>query len=644
MRLLRDLQSVLTAACGLALACSFIPGQRWLAFVSVVAGSYFAVRSAYVSIRRREVDVNLLMVLAAAGAVGIGRKRDAAALLFLFSLSSTLESHAMARTRHAIESLIRLRPDTATKVVAGKDTEVPVEDLQIGDLIRIAPFHKIPADAKVEQGQTTVDQSSMTGESIPEQKRPGDTILAGTQNLDTMILASVLRRNADSTLERIVHLVRDAQENKASGERISQWFGRTYTLFVLAAFGLSLLIRSFLDPPFITAFHLSLTLLVALSPCALVISTPATTLSALAWAARNGMLVRGGEFIERAGAMDTLALDKTGTLTLGKPSLVEICVCSGAGVHAIAGSAACAEEEACWSTGESMSPESQSILRLAAAAEQYSSHPIAEAIVQAARDQSLDIPEALDQRDVPGFGVQANIEDQPVKIGKRGFFESGHPLPPEFLHHVDQMQELGRTVSIVQVGDRFAALGLSDEPRPEAQDFLRRMKKLGAKRILMLTGDTQVTADAIANRLGIQEVRAALLPDAKTEVIRRLTEEGASVIMVGDGINDAPSLAAAKVGVAMGGLGSDIALSAADVVLMRDRLDGVPNLVALGRSTNRVVRANLFFAAGMIVALTIGSLLAVLPLPLAVIGHEGSTVVVILNGLRMLNGPGRAAA
>ena len=641
---MRNLQTVLTGLCGIALALSFYGPLERAAYVAVLFGAYFALKSAWSSLCDREVDVNLLMVLAAGGAVAVGAPKDAAALLFLFSLSSTLESFAMARTKSAIEGLVKLRPDQAILVQAEGDRKVPVESLKKGDTIRVLPFDHIPSDGTILEGNTSLNQAAMTGESQPVSKQPGDTVLAGTQNLEGMLLVSVTSEVGDSTLEKIVSLVREAQDNKASGERISAWFGQRYTFFVLAAFAVSFIARVNTGNDWSSGFYASLTLLVALSPCALVISVPATTLTALAWAARNGMLIRGGEYIERAGHIDTIAIDKTGTLTTGKPELVEICVCSSLELATVSTEATdnrrCLEETSCWKGGGELSAEASAMLRLAAAAEQYSTHPIAEAIVKAASQQRIVVPEAVGATAVPGLGVTARIDGAEVRVGQRRFFEQdGDELDPHFASHVENIQADGMTVVILQSGARFAALGLRDAPRPEAAEFLQSVKDQGVTRVVMLTGDTEQTARAIAAELQMSEFRAGLLPEGKTQVLEDLAREGCKVMMVGDGINDAPSLARASVGVAMGGLGSDVALNSADVVLMNDRLSRIPQLLRLGKSTNGIIRANLFFASGVIVVLSVFSFVGTLPLPIAVLGHEGSTVLVILNGLRLLRGP-----
>lgn len=638
-----QIQTALTACCGATLVASLFGGGEKFAYASAAFGSYYAIGSMARSIRDRELDVNFLMVLAAVGAVIVGRPVEAAGLLFLFSLSSTLESFAMARTESAIEGLIKLRPSKATIRIGGEDREVPIEELKVGDLVVIPAFERVPTDAVVESGESFADESAMTGEAAPVSKAPGSKVIGGTQNLEGLLLARVAALSEESTLSKIVALVQEAQENKASGEKLSTWFGERYTRFVLFAFVASFGIVFATHPsgaagyssPWSYALYKSLTLLVALSPCALVISTPATTLSALAWAARHGILVRGGRYIELAGQVQGIALDKTGTLTAGKPELAEICVCHEAPV--LAGQLACEDEEACWRGTGSLSPEAAELLEAAAAAEQYSTHPVAEAIVRAAKEHGLEVPEAESRRTAPGLGVEATLRGKTIAIGRLGWFEGERKGPGEgFVSHVRAMTASGMTTAILSVDGHFAALGFRDKLRPEAKGFLEGVRNLGVKRIALLTGDHELSAKAVAGDLAIDEIHAGLMPSDKERLLRKFGEAG-GMMMIGDGVNDAPSLAAASVGVAMGGLGSDIALNAADVVLMRDDLRGVTDLIRLGRRTNATIRANLIFASSVIVGLTLWSLAFVLPLPIAVIGHEGSTVLVILNGLRLLS-------
>jgi len=614
-----------------------VPNWEAVAYASAVFGSVHAIQEAWESLQRRRLDVHVLMLVAAVGALALGHAQEAAILLFLFALSGTLEEFAMARTQSAIEGLIKLRPDTALRVTPVGDVEVPVGEVLAGEKVRVLPFQTVPLDGDVLEGSSSVDESAMTGESHPSNKEPGSRVLAGTQNLDGALVIRVTAASGQTMIEKIVDLVRNAQENKASGERISEWFGHKYTFFVIAAAVVAFGLRAALmNQPVPTALYAALTLLVALSPCALVISVPATTLSALATSARQGMLVRGGEYIENAGHITTAFLDKTGTLTAGKFDLVEVCVCGPALVAGV-----CREDEGCWHRGESPSVEAQKMLSVAAALESASTHPLAAAIVAKAEEWSLPLPVVEDIRSVPGYGVEGRVEGRTVKIGQRKFFDD---LPPEFEEHVSAFAQQGFTTAVLQMGDRYAAIALADRPREEAKAAVEAMRKAGVNRIAMLTGDQPATAKAVASEVGIDEVHAALLPTDKERLVREAVERGEKVLFVGDGINDAPALALAHVGVAMGGLGSDIALNAADVVIMKDRLDKVPALIDLGKKSNNIIRGNLLFAGGVIGLLALISFTwdLVFPeqrnwaLPIAVVGHEGSTVVVILNGLRLL--------
>lgn len=642
------LQIFLTSLCGLFLALMFfsmVPGWRFgtpdaFAIGAILTGSVFALRSGWEAVSERRLDVNLLMLLAGAGAMVLGHYDDAAVLLFLFSLSSALEAMAMAKTQSAIEALVKLQPSEALRVHQLGDQRVPVEELQLGDEVRVLPFENVPTDGELLSANASISEAMITGESIPVEKVVGAKVIAGTQNLDRMFTMKVTSTVGDSTLERIVSLVRESQENKASGERVSAWFGARYTLFVLGVFVLSMIVRTLIGESFMAALNPSLVLLVALSPCALVISSPAASLSALAYAARRGILVRGGQFLEEAGRISVVAMDKTGTLTEGKPKVLEICLARQAFVPA----GAVGKEDdmmiQCWHAGSAMNPETAQFLKYAAGAEEFSTHPIAEAIVKFAKAQGVEVPEAEQHQVFPGFGVEATITGKRVRVGQSKFFES--ELPAHFQEHVDEMRERGITAVLVSMGDDWAAIGLRDEPREDAQNIIANFHNAGVHEVAMLTGDNVGTARAVAEQLGIDTVHAELMPESKLELVKKWTGSGKAVMMVGDGVNDAPALTAANLGVAMGGLGSEAALRASDVVLVNDRVNLLPELIRLGRMTNRIIRANLVFAAGIIIALFVLSLFNRLPLALAVIGHEGSTALVVLNGLRLLAGPGRS--
>lgn len=637
-----DLRTFLTALCGLFLVLAVVSLalprhgdfiSRTLSLAAVIAGSIYAIEGAWESLKAKSLDVNLLMILAAAGAVFLGDFFEAAGLLFLFSLSGTLEAMAMSKTKSAIAELMKLRPDEALLIEGDEERLVPVRELKLGQSVRVAPFSALPVDGIVSRGSSSIDASAMTGESRPVNVAEGDRVLAGTQNLDGLLTIEVAAEVGDSTLDKIVALVEEAQENKASGERVSKWFGERYTVFVMVAFVVSLLIRLFwVKQTGYASVYDSLTLLVGMSPCALVISTPATTLSALAWAARNGILVRGGEFIEKAGLTSAIAFDKTGTLTVGKPQLVEVCVCSAPVSTGL-------EEDHCWMGHGAMSTEAMDVLAYAAAAERYANHPLAQAILSKAEEVKAPRWESDEATVVPGRGIRATVNSKRVLIGSIRLLEQYQLSVPEGMkERIGQMQGDGLTASFVAIDDHVVAFGFADQPRKEAKPALAKLRELGVKKLLLLSGDNQPTVDAVSAGLGIDSPRGGLLPHEKSDTITALAKQE-NVMMVGDGVNDAPSLAAATVGVAMGGLGSDVALNAADIVLMKDDLAMIPTLIQLGRKTNRIVKANLFFAAGVVICLTIGSLTGHLPLLAAVIGHEGSTVIVILVGLRLLAGP-----
>jgi Zn2+/Cd2+-exporting ATPase len=617
-----DLQATLTTLCGLALLVSFFPSAYPAAYVSVACGSYYAVRSTWDSLRTRHIDVNLLMVMAALGAVTINRVQDSAGLLFLFSLSSTMESFAMSKTKSAIESLVRLRPATAVRVVDGVETVVPVESLRTGDVIRVNGFESVPTDGEVIDGVSSVDESALTGESVPVPKSVNAPVTGGTQNLDGTLFVQVTKEIGNSVLDQIVDLVKTAQENKASGEQISEWFGQRYTVFVIVAFAVAWVVRLALRQPGPDAFYAALVLLVGLSPCALVISTPASTLSALANAARKGILIRGGEFIEKAASINVIAMDKTGTLTRGKPRLV--------------GMALFREQILQWAPGTVPPEDVREILSRVASVEVSSSHPLALALVQTARTEGIVPQSALDTRIVPGKGAVGTVDGIPTPVGNaRLLADLNFEIPPELAAITAKWKSDGLTSVLAAGPDFVAGFAFEDEIRPESHAVLQDLRQLGIKEIFMLTGDKRETADSVGERLGVTKVYAALLPEDKTKIIREASERS-RVMMVGDGVNDAPSLALATIGVAMGGLGSEVALNAADIVLMHDRLDRIPDLIRLARRTRTIIRTNLIFAAAMIVVLTVASFAIRLPLPFAVIGHEGSTVLVILNGLRLL--------
>ncbi len=583
------------------------------------------VRSAIASLRERVLDVDVLMVLAALGAALIGAPFEGALLLFLFSFSNVLQRHAMDRTHRAIESLLTLRPTEAV-VKRGTSTErIAVEKLDLNDIVIVKPGEQIPVDGILTEGHTTIDESSLTGESMPASKSPGAQLFAGTLNQSGGIELTVTRRADDSALARMVKLVAEAQAEKSTTQRFLETAEQYYAMgVILFTIGTFLVPWLFMAESFATAFYRAMTVMVVASPCALIISTPATVLSAIGGAARRGILIKGGSHLERATGIDIVAVDKTGTLTVGKPSLTHIVTPSG--THPL---------------NQTLPENATSLLTSAAALEARSEHPLAHAITAAAHHHKLTLPPATNFQATPGKGARADVSGTTYLIGSERFFTEQQTTGLDQLaaaahdlqHHGKTCVWLARQTNGSL--EALAVLAMADTLRPEARDLTATLRKLGVKQVVMLTGDQQRVADAIAREAAIDHVHAGLLPEDKLTVIRELKQQG-TVLMVGDGVNDAPALAIADVGVAMGAAGTDVAMETADIVLMGDRLENIPLLLSHTRRARRVLLQNLIFATTVIVVLVISALGFSLPLPLGVIGHEGSTVLVCLNGLRLL--------
>jgi Cd2+/Zn2+-exporting ATPase len=516
--------------------------------VGYAAGGFVSTVRAVRQLRGGTVGVDLLMITAAAGAAVVGAWPEGAFLLFLFSLSNTLEQYVLGRTRRAIEALMDLSPEEAVVRRDGREERVAVEDLQPGNVLIVRPGERIAADGLILAGRTSVDQSAMTGESLPVEKQPGDPVFAATLNQQGAVEVRVTRRAGQSALARVVQLVEEAQSAKAQSQRFTDWFGGRYTVGVLAASALVLSVPWLLwAEPFAQAFYRAMTFLVAASPCAVVISIPAAILAAITGAARGGVLFKGGAHLERAADVRAIAFDKTGTLTVGKPQLVDLCPAEGVD----------AEER----------------LRLAAAAEQLSEHPLANAVVEAARARGLTPQAAGDLEALVGRGIRARVGERTVWVGKpRLFADRGVGIPPSLETEAGRLAAQGKTVLFV--GDDAAVLGVlavADTLRPGAEEAVGQLRELGIERQVILTGDNPVVAAAIAGRLGL-DFEAELLPEHKLAAVHTLRARYETVAMVGDGINDAPSLAAASLGVSLGGSGTDVALETADVVLMGDDL------------------------------------------------------------------------
>jgi len=577
--------------------------------VSLAAGGVYAARDALQALRQFRFDIESLMVLAAVGAGFMGAWFEGAFLLFLFSMGHSLEHRAMDRARQAVEALSKLRPETA-RVRKGSDiVEVPVQDCRRGDVIVIRPGDRVPLDGVIQSGQSNLDQAAITGESVPVAKSKGDEVFAGTINVDGALEVSVTRLSNESALAKVVDLVAEAEAQKSPTQRFTARVEKTFVPMVLILSpGLAVALIA-MGSTAQEAILRAISLLVAASPCALAISTPAAVLSAVARAARGGVLMKGGAHLEALGKVQFVAFDKTGTLTEGKPKLISVSPQPGV------------------TEGK--------LLTLAAAAESLSSHPLAKAIVDGTKLRGLTPLVATDCEAIHGKGLTAVIDGVQISIGSLDLFE-GEEIPQAIHDEVNRLQTAGQTTMVVHSEEGFlGVLGVADTPRAEARETLKMLHRLGIKKTVMLSGDNLRVARAVATSLGIDEPRAPLMPEGKVKALRELSKEG-GVAMVGDGVNDAPALAAANVGVAMGGAGSDVALETADVVLMGDDLRRLPFAVSLAREATSTIRQNLVISLGVSAILIAASIFGWVQITQAVILHEGSTILVVLNGLRLL--------
>ncbi|TAJ71816.1 MAG: heavy metal translocating P-type ATPase [Phenylobacterium sp.] len=604
------------------------PGVPSLTFygLAYVFGAFFTLREALGNLRRRRFEIDTLMLVAAAGAAALGQWAEGALLLVLFSLGHALEHFAMGRARRAIEALAELAPERATRKRAGQVEDVVVAELQLGDILLVRPNERLPADGLVVAGESSVNQAPVTGESVPVDKRPAPAdaefdraapehrVFAGTINGAGALEVKVPRRAAESTLARVVRMVAEAEAQRSPTQRFTDRFERIFVPSVLVLVGVLMLAFVVLDEPFSVSFYRAIAVLVAASPCALAISVPSAVLSGVARAGRGGVLVKGGGPLENLGTLTALAFDKTGTLTEGKPKVTDVVPAIGA-----------TETE---------------LLGAAAAVEAQSDHPLAAAVVAAARERLGDAPLPLAEavESLTGQGVRARVGGKDVHVGKPKLFDAleGGGLPEEIAAEAGRLEKQGRTVMVVRSGDRYlGVLGLLDTPREAAGEVIARLRGLGLRRIVMLSGDNQGVADAVAAKLGLDEAIGGLMPEDKVAFIKAMREKEGLVAMVGDGVNDAPAMANATVGIAMGAAGSDVALETADVALMADDLRHLPFAVGLSRQTSRIIRQNLWASLGM-VALLIPATLFGLKIGAAVVFHEGSTLLVVANALRLL--------
>ncbi len=576
---------------------------------SILVGGYYAMRDAWQSIRERQLDIDVLMIVAAMGAAALGQWVEGALLLVLFSLGHALEHLAMDRARHAIEAMASLAPKTALVVRDGAELDVAVEDLLRGDVVLVKPGQRIPADGKVLSGVSSVDQSSITGESMPVEKMTASQVFAGTVNGEGLLIVEVAKLAKDSSLSRMVQLVAEAQTEKSPTQRFVTGFEKIFVPFVLVGVVALIVIPLLMGLPFVESFYRAMAVLVAASPCALAIATPSAVLAAVARAARGGVLIKGGVHLENLGLLSTIAFDKTGTITTGKPSVTDVVVFQG---------------------------DEANLLASAASIESRSGHPLAHAVVKVARARNIEWPIAEDVQSETGKGMHANVASKKVSIGNMRLFEQDC-VPDTIRQQMASLELLGKTTMLVRSdGEFIGLLALADTPRPRLREVFTRLASLGVRQIILLTGDNVQVAKAVAASVGIQDVRAGLLPEEKLRVIDDLMQAHGQVAMVGDGVNDAPAMARATIGIAMGGAGTDVALETADVALMADDLSRLPFAIALSRATRRIMLQNLWVAFGVVALLIPVTLFGWASMGFAVLIHEGATVLVVFNALRLL--------
>ncbi|HVS52317.1 MAG TPA: cation-translocating P-type ATPase [Opitutaceae bacterium] len=620
------LLAMLAAVCGVAgiagaLAGYLAPQIGWLpkAFflVGLLAGGWDAAVDTWENVRKREIDIHFLMLAVAVGAMFINAWGEAVLLLFLFSASGAMEEYALDRTQREVSALLKTSPKSAIVVLAdGSEKEMPVEALRVGQRVRVRPGQAFAADGVVVQGKSASDESALTGEATPVEKNTGDQVFSGTLNLWGIVEFDIVRLPSESTLQKIIRLIQTAQKLKAPSERFTDKFGTGYTYLVIGGATLMFLVwwLGFRLPAFEntaetrSAFYRAMTLMVVASPCALVLSIPSAILAAIAWGARHGVLFRGGAAIEKLADVTAVALDKTGTLTTGELAVV-----------------------GCESYPRGRERE---VLELAHALEAKSHHPIARAIVRHARAHGVAELAIDDFQSLTGQGLRGKIDGATLLLGRRELLESGpladwaKKLPPASAE-LSEVWVIGHGV--------VGRILLQDQIREESRGVLAELKRAGLKTV-MLTGDRRHAAEAVAKELGLDEVRAGLSPEDKVAAIQALRGEGRKVAMVGDGVNDAPSLAAADVSVAMGARGSDAALEQAEVILMHDRIENFLAALRLSRRARRIIRQNLTISLGVVIVMVIATAFGAVPLAVGVGAHEGSTLVVCVNSLRLLFG------
>lgn len=598
----------------------WIGAALFILTAAYVIGGFESAREGLTTLfKEKELDVDLLMIVAALGAAGLGLWRreyymivDGAVLILIFAISGALEGYAMQRTERSIQGLMSLTTDTARVIRNGQERTIPISELKIGDQVLVKPGELVPTDGLVMEGFSTLNQASITGESIPVEKTVGDEVFAGTINGSGALRLKIHQPPESSLIQRVIRLVQQAQNEAPPSQQFIERFERGYAKVIVIA---GILLGTL--PPFLLGWnwedtiYRALIFLVVASPCALMASIMPTLLSGIANGARHGILFKNGAQLERIGQVRAIAFDKTGTLTTGKLQVVDVL-----------------------STQQS----TDRLLEVAAALESLSEHPIGEAIVQSARQENLTWVEAVNGQAQAGRGITGKIDHQIAVVGKATFVQAqAEPVSRALTEQSQQWEAEGKTVVwVAYAGEVLGIIAVADTVRPAAAQAIARLKRLGIERIVMLTGDNSRTAHSIAQQVGVDQVYAELLPEDKVGVIRQLQKQYQTVAMVGDGINDAPALAQASVGIAMGAAGSDVALETADIVLMADRLERLEHAIRLGRRSQGIVKQNIVFSLTFVVVLLILNFTGNITLPFGVLGHEGSTVVVTLSGLRLL--------
>ena len=591
--------------------------------IATLAGGALVFPAAWKSLMNRKLDMNVLMTVAVVGAWIIGEYAEAAAVVFLFSLSELLESWAATRARRAVSALLELSPPTAIVTLPdGSEREFPVSEVAIGATIRVRSGSRIPLDGEVLSGISAVDQSPITGESVPVDKATGDPVYAGTVNGEGALMVKVTKESKDTTLAKIIQLVGEAEELKPPTQR---WVDRFAAIYTPAVFVLAILVA--IIPPLLMSqawgpsIYRSLVLLVIACPCALVIATPVSIVSGLTALARRGVLVKGGVFLEAVGKLRAFAVDKTGTITRGKPEVVEIYPFAD---HT-----------------------KDDVLRRAAAINKHSEHPLALAIVEEAKLRGIELKDADDYQSVTGRGAKGTVDGHPHFVGNHRMAHETGVCTPEVESQLEQIESKGQSLAVLGhaphdgcKGEILGVIAIADTLRPEVNEALQRIHRAGVEKVVMLSGDNQRTASAIAAQAGIDEAVGDLLPDQKVQYVRELVEQYTHVGMIGDGVNDAPALATASVGFAMGAIGSDTAIETADIALMKDDLTKVAEAVTLGRRAVGIIRFNVTFALAVKALFLLLAFLGVAGLWMAILADTGATLLVIMNSLRLLRSPG----